>query len=70
MKDEPVFKEGDEVILSSGGPLMTVYKVWDPSDAPYSCCWFSTDKVLQKASFAATALVLYEPERTVPKIMR
>jgi len=56
------FKTGDRVVLSSGGPTMTVVR-YEPSDSDEVVCqWFYKDKLEEKA-FHQDVLRPYEPPR-------
>jgi uncharacterized protein YodC (DUF2158 family) len=50
------YKVGDKVILKSGGPHMTVKKVFDsevyPEDSGYTCVWFSNQELCAKFFYA------------------
>ena len=52
------FRLGDTVQLKSGGPVMTVTEIWDPSYAPFGCKWFNNDNELKEKSFAGVALIV------------
>jgi uncharacterized protein YodC (DUF2158 family) len=53
MNTNEEIKEGDVVVLKSGGPKMTVKKfAWNPSKGEYSkdkveCTWFEESKLLE-----------------------
>lgn len=52
MADEPKqnFYEGDTVVLKSGGPKMTVQKVF-PDGFTLMCLWFTDAKELKQGNF-------------------
>ena len=50
-------KPGDRVRLRSGGPLMTVHKI---NGQNIDCQWFTTDGLLQAATFPLYMLMIIE----------
>ena len=60
-----VFKEGDVVILKSGGPLMTVKSLGEFATKGLingvACVWFDGNN-LKEAVFNAAAVELYKEE--------
>ncbi len=59
------FKQGDVVILNSGGPDMTIQK-WNRDANTYTCSWFVEAK-LETAYFTEDSLVLVD--RSSPKVI-
>ncbi len=55
---EKEFKVGDEVILKSGGPVMTVQEVEDTDTVV--CQWFVDGKKLEYGSFPMASLKRYK----------
>jgi uncharacterized protein YodC (DUF2158 family) len=54
-------REGDIVMLNSGGPLMTVEKVWIDMKWYASCIWFDGSKGgLDSAEFGTNCLMREE----------
>lgn len=56
---ETKLKEGDEVQLKSGGPVMTIDSI-DESASRASCVWFDSKQNMQNAKFALHTLVKYD----------
>ncbi len=52
------FKEGDVVVLKSGGPLMTVLRVARDihTNEAVVCCWFDDTKALRSGTFSLDAI--------------
>ena len=52
------FKVGDTVMLKSGGPVMTVFKVPDATRelSDYGCTWFSSTKRKKEDHFPGETL--------------
>ena len=53
-------KAGDEVVLKSGGPVMTVETA---GQGRVSCSWFDAEKRRHKEEFAVEAVKLYTGEK-------
>ncbi len=62
------FTVGTLVQLKSGGPTMTVEKVYTAADGDtrVSCQWFDNDKKLSTEKFRPVALKEYNPEDEGP----
>ena len=62
------FSAGTLVQLKSGGPVMTVEKVYTApdGDSRVSCQWFDNDKKLSKENFRPIALKEYNQEDEGP----
>lgn len=66
MSRQNLFKVGDIVNLKSGGPEMTVEKIFPSSTdisepVSYRCHWFAGKK-LEAGNFAEESLKLFTPE--------
>lgn len=55
---ENEFKIGDVVRLKSGGPTMTVNKIWEDSEYRIGCVWFDDSNKQSVASFHPETLKL------------
>lgn len=53
------FKVGDQVQLNSGGPGMTVSKVY--AGGELGCTWFDANEKVQQQDFPAATLKSYKP---------
>ena len=63
MQEDHKFKAGDLVQLKSGGPEMTVEKVFSlPGDESpsYICTWFTEPSKVNREDFSENALKKYE----------
>lgn len=60
MSDEPI-KEGDTVMLKSGGPVMTVNEA-STNSANAICVWFSSNSERCEGRFSKRALKKVSPE--------
>ena len=62
------FKNGDEVQLKSGGPIMTIQYI-DSEIETISCSWFDGKRELKNGSFHPDSLKFPDEHDSMPKLV-
>ena len=63
--NRPEVMSGDVVRLKSGGPLLTVERVFDREHSFARCIWFDARETVQRAYLELVALDIVNPEDPV-----